>query len=203
MTPLERRAGVACTDAQLGAVRGLLSGSTPVEGLDVDTDLRWELLIALVAGGQAGEAEITATLAADDTATGRESAAHARAAIPTAEGKAAAWASVADSASLPNSTVRATTLGFRRAIDTTLLQPYVDRYFSTIEQLWDDRSYAIAEALARGLYPSPLASRDLVAASRQWLDANPEAPSALRRVVVENSAAVERALAAQARDARD
>ncbi len=196
-------AGVARTDAQLDAVHGLLSGSTPVEGLDVDTDLRWELLIALVAGGRAGDAEITATLAADDTATGRESAALARAAIPTAEGKAAAWASVADSASLPNSTVRATTLGFRRAIDTSLLQPYVDRYFSTIEQLWDDRSYAIAEALARGLYPSPLASRDLVAASRQWLDANPEAPAALRRVVVENSAAVERALAAQARDARD
>ena len=196
-------ASVARTPEQLGAVRGLLSGKTPLSGLDVDTDLRWELLIALVAGGEAGDAEITATLAADDTATGRESAAHARAAIPTAEGKAAAWASVADSAALPNATVRATLLGFRRAIDHGLLEPYVGRYFATVEQLWADRSYAIAETLARGLYPSPLASQELVDASQQWLDAHPDAAPALRRVVVENTAAVRRALAAQERDARE
>src|SRR5207244_466100 len=83
-------------------------------------------------GGQADGPEIVATLAADDTATGRESAAHARAAIPTAEGKAAAWASVVDSAALPNATVRATTLGFRRAIDLAVLEPYVEQYFAVV-----------------------------------------------------------------------
>ncbi|MGT2426730.1 aminopeptidase N [Amnibacterium kyonggiense] len=196
-------ASVARTPEQLGAVRGLLAGSTPLPGLDVDTDLRWELLIALVAGGEAGEPEITATLAADDTATGRESAAHARATIPTAEGKQAAWASLVDSAALPNATVRSTSLGFRRAIDTALLHPYVERYFGAVEQLWADRSYAIAETLARGLYPSPLASAELVAASRTWLEEHPDAAPALRRIVIENTAAVERALAAQERDARE
>jgi aminopeptidase N len=195
-------ASVARTPAQLGAVRGLLSGKTPLPGLDVDTDLRWELLIALVAGGQADGPEITATLAADDTATGRESAAHARAVLPTAEGKAAAWASVVDSAGLPNATVRATCIGFRRAIDTDLLAPYVERYFATVEQLWADRSFAIAESLALGLYPSPLASRELADASQQWLDGHPDAPAALRRTVIENLAGVQRALAAQERDAR-
>ncbi len=120
-------AALARTDEQLQAVHGLLSGTETLEGLSVDTDLRWELLIALVAGGKAGEAEITATLAADDTATGRESAAHARATIPTAEGKRAAWDSVVDSAALPNATVRATCLGFRRAADRSLLEPYVER----------------------------------------------------------------------------
>ena len=195
-------ASVARTPEQLAAVRALLSGRTVLQGLDVDTDLRWELLIALVAGGEADGPEITATLAADDTATGRESAAHARATIATAEGKAAAWASVVDSAALPNATVRATCLGFRRTINTDLLLPFVDRYFSVIEQLWEDRSYSIAETLARGLYPSPLASRDLVAASRTWLDEHPAAAPALRRIVIENTAGVERALAAQERDAR-
>jgi aminopeptidase N len=196
-------ASIARTPEQLAAVRALLSGKTRLEGLDVDTDLRWELLIALVAGGQADGPEITATLAADDTATGRESAAHARAALPTTEGKDAAWASLVDSAALPNATVRSTTLGFRRAIDLGLLEPYVERYFGTIEQLWADRSYAIAETLARGLYPAPLASRALLDASQQWLDGHADAPSALRRVVVENAAGVQRALAAQERDARE
>ena len=196
-------AALARTESQLAAVRALLSGASPLPGLDVDTDLRWELLISLVAGGQAGDVEILATLAADDTATGRESAAHARATIPTAEGKAAAWASVVDSTALPNATVRATTLGFRRAADRTLLEPYVERYFTVIESLWEQRSFAIAEALAVGLFPSPLASIGLVGAGQQWLDTHQEAPAALRRVVVENMAGVQRALAAQARDARE
>ncbi len=78
----------------------------------------------------------------------------------------------------------------------------MDEYFSVIESLWADRSYAIAEALARGLYPAPLADRRLVSASQQWLDAHPDT-SALRRIVVENMAGVQRALAAQARDAGD
>jgi aminopeptidase N len=71
-----------------------------------------------------------------------------------------------------------------------------------IARLWDGRSYSIGEALARGLFPAPLADRRLVSASQQWLEAHPE-PTALRRVIVENAAAVQRALAAQARDARD
>ncbi len=55
--------------------------------------------------------------------------------------------------------------------------------------------------LVHGFYPSPLASQALVDASKAWLDANPETP-ALRRLVIENMAGVERALAAQARDAQ-
>ena len=47
-----------------------------------------------------------------------------------------------------------------------------------------------------------LASRELVDASQHWLDANPEATPALRRVVSENRDGVERALAAQQRDAQ-
>ena len=48
-------------------------------------------------------------------------------------------------------------------------------------------------------YPGPLASQSLVDATNAWLDENPDVP-ALRRLVVENLAGVERALAAQARD---
>jgi aminopeptidase N len=193
-------ASIASTDDQLDALQGLLDGTAPLPELDIDTDLRWELLIALVAGGRAGSAEIDAALAADNTATGAQSAAHARAAIPTADGKLAAWSSLIDVDTAPNTIVRTTGLGFLRANDTTLLQPFVEKYFTVLQQVWESRSYAIAEKLVVGLYPAPLADQALVDATRAWLDANPE-PAALRRLVVENLAAVERALAVQARDA--
>ena len=43
------------------------------------------------------------------------------------------------------------------------------RCFSSINDLWESRSYAIAEALVVGLYPAPLASTELVAATKAWL----------------------------------
>ena len=52
-----------------------------------------------------------------------------------------------------------------------------------------------------GFYPRPLVDRELHDATQAWLDAHPEAPAALRRLVVENRDPVARALAAQARDA--
>jgi aminopeptidase N len=192
-------ASVAQTPAQLAAIAGLRTGSFKLTGLDIDTDLSWELLAALVAGGEAGAAEIDAALAADNTATGAQSAANARAAIPTPEGKQAAWSSLIDVDTAPNTIVRVTAAGFLRAHDTSLLEPFVAQYFEVLQTVWDERSYSIAEKLVTGLYPAPLANQALVDATRAWLDANPE-PAALRRLVVENLAGVERSLRVQARD---
>ncbi|TFD74775.1 aminopeptidase N [Cryobacterium fucosi] len=193
-------ASVASTGSHLASVAAILDGSVPLDGLTIDTDLAWELLIALVAGGKAGSAEIDAALADDNTATGAQSAAQARAAIPTPEGKQAAWSSLIDVDTAPNTIVRVTAAGFLRANDATLLEPFVDEYFAMLQPVWESRSFSIAEKLVLGLYPSPLANQALADATRAWLDANPE-PQALRRLVIENLAGVERALAAQARDA--
>ncbi|NKY07298.1 aminopeptidase N, partial [Cellulomonas hominis] len=59
----------ASTPEQLDAVAALLDGGTRLDGLSIDTDLRWELLTSLVTGGRAGAAEIDAQLEADPTAT--------------------------------------------------------------------------------------------------------------------------------------
>ena len=199
-------AQVAFTDAQLDAVQGLRDGSEVLAGLTVDTDLRWELLFALVAGGRAGTAEIDAALAADATASGEQQAAHARACVPTLEGKRAAWASVVEEADKPNAIIRATAAGFVSAHDPQLLAPFVETYFASLFPIWESRSYHISEELIEGLYPGVLADEPLRAATQAWLDAHAEgtttvAAPALRRLVVESLADVERALAAQAVDA--
>ncbi|TAJ47203.1 MAG: aminopeptidase N [Herbiconiux sp.] len=195
-------AALATTDEQLENVAHLHDGTVELTGLDIDTDLTWELLIALVAGGKAGPAEIAATLEADNTASGAQSAAHATAAIPTAEGKAAAFASLVDTDTAPNAIVRATGLGFQRSSDPAVFEPLVGRYFESLQTLWETRSYAIAASVINGLYPSALANQALRDATQAWLDApeNHGIP-ALRRLVIENLAGVDRALAAQARDA--
>ncbi|ARJ04896.1 aminopeptidase N [Cnuibacter physcomitrellae] len=194
-------AALAGTEEQLENVSHLLDGTVELDGLDIDTDLRWELLIALVAGGKAGADEIQATLDADNTASGQQSAAHARAAIPTVTAKEAAFASLVDVDTAPNAIVRATGLGYQRAADPSVLEPLVAPYFEALQRIWETRSYAIAASVINGLYPAPLANTALRDATLAWLDKNPE-PPALRRILIENLAGVERALAAQARDAR-
>jgi aminopeptidase N len=195
-------AAIAEASSHVDELVDLYDGTLELEGLEIDTDLGWELLIALVAAGRAGDAEIDERLAADNTATGQQSAAHARAAIQTLEGKERAWASLIDVDTATNTVVRETAEGFLRATDPTLLEAFVDRYFAMLEDIWDRRSYAIAEKLVDGLYPSPLANRALADASRAWLDSHPDVP-ALRRLVIERLAGIDRALAAQARDAQD
>ena len=194
-------ASIAESGSNVDVLQSLFDGSLALDGLDIDTDLGWELLIALVAAGRAGDAEIDARLAEDNTATGQQSAAHARAAIPTLAGKQRAWSSLIDVDTAPNTIVRTTALGFLRAADPALLEPFVERYFAMLDGVWESRSYAIAEKLVEGLYPSTLANRSLADASRAWLDSHPDTP-ALRRLVIENLAGVERALAAQERDAQ-
>jgi aminopeptidase N len=195
-------AHLASTPAHGDALRSLVDGSAGLEGLEIDTDLRWEILEGLVLLDLADDAEIEQTLAADSTATGQQSAARARATVPSPDAKRAAFDRLVGSDEAPNAIVRATTQGFQHVNDPATLAPVVGAYFDALLPLWDARSYHIAEALVTGLYPAPLASGALRDATRDWLDANADAPPALRRLVVENLAGVERALTAQAADAR-
>lgn len=198
-------AGRAATTEQLDAVRDLLDGQATLEGLSIDTDLRWELLTSLVTGGRAGDPDIAAQLAADATATGQRAAAAARAAVPTAAAKATAWASVVDQDGLPNAIQAATIAGFGRVHDRSLLVPFVEPYFAGLETVWADKTNEMAQNIVVGLYPTELAddaSVDVLGATDAWLDGHPDAPSALRRLVLESRDGVRRALAAQEADLR-
>nr|WP_202627930.1 aminopeptidase N [Cellulomonas sp. APG4] len=196
----------AATPPQLEAVAELHGGSVELAGLSIDTDLRWELLTSLVAGGRMGETEIAAQLAADPTATGERAAAAARAAIATPEAKAAAWAAVVDDGTLANALQTSTIAGFGRVHDRALLLPFVDRYFDALEQVWTTRTNEIAQNVVVGLYPTLLAgltgpeSVDVLARTDAWLEQIGDRHPALRRLVVENRDGVRRAVAAQERD---
>ncbi len=192
-------AHLASTGDHVGALRGLLDGTITLKGLEVDTDLGWELLEGLVLNGAAAPADIDAALEKDNTASGQQAAARARATFADAKSKLATFSSLVESDDLPNAIVRNTALGYQHVNDPSSLEPVVERYFAALNDLWKSRSYHIAETLIVGLYPAPLASQSLVDATLAWLQANDEVP-ALRRLVVENLAGVERALTAQKAD---
>ncbi|MBN2177292.1 MAG: aminopeptidase N [Demequinaceae bacterium] len=201
-------AGRAHAEAQLDAVEALLQGTAKLEGLAVDTDLGWDLLIGLVAGGRAGTTEIKAMLKKDATASGERRAAHARAAIPTAKAKRAAWDALINApegADLPNALQSATTAGFNHVHDTTLLEPFIDDYFGMLRRVYETKTNEMATNLIEGLYPVLHAGRvkDLQDRTDAWLEANKDAHPALRRLIIEGRDGVRRSLTAQHFDTND
>jgi aminopeptidase N len=198
-------AGRASTPAHLDVVSAILDGSRTLDGLTIDTDLRWELLTSLATGGRAGEDRIADQLASDPTATGQRAAAAARAAIPTAEAKAAAWAAAVEDDELANAIQAATINGFGRVHDRSLLVPFVAPYFAVIESVWESRTNEMAQNIVLGFYPTDLADDtrvDVLGATDDWLAGHPDAVPALRRLVIESRDGVRRTLVAQEADRR-
>ncbi|MCM2428384.1 aminopeptidase N [Streptomyces sp. RKAG337] len=193
-------AATARTPEQLGLLAGLLDGSQVIDGLAVDTELRWSLLHRLAATGQADEEAIAAELALDPTSAGEEHAAGARAARPTADAKAAVWAAVVEDDKLANSVQESAIGGFVQTDQRELLAPYTERYFSAVKGVWDSRSHEIAQQIVIGLYPALQVSQETLDATDAWLASATPVP-ALRRLVIESRSGVERALKAQAADA--
>ncbi|MEU0839233.1 aminopeptidase N [Streptomyces sp. NPDC005962] len=193
-------AATARTDAQLDVLAGLLDGSETIEGLAVDTELRWALVQRLAATGRADEAEIAAELERDKTSAGERHAATARAARPTEAAKAEAWASVVEGDKLPNSVQEAVIGGFVQTDQRELLAPYTEKYFAAVKDVWHVRSHEMAQQIAVGLYPALQVSQATLDATDAWLD-SAEPSAALRRLVTESRAGVERALKARAADA--
>ena len=192
----------AVTDEQLDAIAGLLEGTTALDGLDVDQDLRWDLLTGLVAAGRFGEEQIRTEENRDRTTTGRERAAEARAAIPTPEAKQSTWRALVDDASMPNETQVRVLRGLANVErHPELLKPFVAEYVDAIDSVWSSRTFHMAENLLTGLWSCVTVGLDGVdpaAALEGWLGSHAEAPAALRRIVRENLDDTRRTARAQA-----
>ncbi|GAA2992302.1 aminopeptidase N [Streptomyces lactacystinicus] len=184
----------------LGLVRGLLSGSARIDGLEVDQDLRWSLWLALAASGQASDEELAAELAADNTASGKRHHTQCLAARPTAEAKAAAWSAVIDSDELPSALVEANTAGFSIPSQRDLSALYAAPYFKLLERIWADRTIEIAMRIVGGFFPIAQTDEQTLAEADAWLAGHPQARLALLRLVLERLDDLARALRAQACD---
>lgn len=193
-------AATARTESDLALLERLLDGSETIEGLAVDTELRWAFVARLAATGRLDEDGIAAEFERDKTAAGERHAAAARAARPTAAAKAEAWASVVESDKLPNAVQEAVISGFVQTEQRELLAPYTAKYFDAVKAVWESRSHEMAQQVVVGLYPAVQVAQATLDATDTWLK-SAEPTAALHRLITESRAGVERALRAQSADA--
>jgi aminopeptidase N len=151
----------------------------------------------LVILGQAGEAEIAAELRRDPTGQGTEHAARCRAALPDTDAKARAWATVVQDDNGSARLLAATADGFWQPEQEELTAGYVPRYFVDLPAIASRRSAMSLLHVASFGYPRFAVSADTVTAAEALLTRDDLDPM-LRRVVVDATDELRRALAARA-----
>jgi aminopeptidase N len=194
-------ASAARSDEALDFLAALLDGSVVLEGLAVDTDLRWTLLAALSAQGRAERDRIEEELGRDATISGQEHAAMALTVRPTAEAKAQAWRDAIERDDVPNETQRQIAAAFPTAGQAELLAPYLERYLTVADTIWEEKGTQRASTALEYMFPMPLVSPETVARLDEWLESSSANPAA-KRYVREGRSDMVRALAAQAKDAQ-
>ncbi|NLT31582.1 MAG: aminopeptidase N [Propionibacterium sp.] len=176
-----------------------------VEGLVMDHELRWLALQSLAGLGQVVEADLAAELDRDHTASGEVAQLRAHAAQPLAEIKAHTWSRLHTTGEWSNAQVDAAIAGLTHPEPERMIDYFCDRYFDSLEQVWRDFPIELSQRLVRGLFPGAQDlteegpdAHPIVATTEHWLAEHPDAPAALRRIVVDELDQLRRSLRAQA-----
>lgn len=171
-------------------------------GLAYDQTLGWKALGALAAQGVVSEVELAEARSFSPSATAERGFAFARAALPTVAAKEAAWRLVTEDLSLSNELLSATAAGFQLG-SGQLLGRYRLAFFDVLASTWAARTGGMATRVIRGLFPAVeladggVEDHPVVRATEAWLAEHVDAPSALRRLVIELGDDAVRALRVQ------
>ncbi len=152
-------------------------------GLDLDTDLRWRLVLRLAALGAVDERRLDQEYERDRTSAAWLARWSARAALADEGAKESAWRS-AVAGELSNHELRAVGRGFWQHEQHDVLTPYRERYGEALPQVAATSSLAILEAFGRLLFPRTLVEQQTVGAAETLLRRDDLTPPA-RRLVAE------------------
>jgi aminopeptidase N len=171
-------------------------GSVLPEGLGLDPELSWEI-VERAAALVDDPAMINDALARDPSASGHVHAARARAALPNAEAKRAAWATLMQPSPLTPYELYAIAEGFFEPGQEELTDPYVRRYFAEIAATAEFRTGWSLGAVAGRAYPSLAATPATLELANQALAGPLAGP--LRRALLDGTDALRRAVASLTR----
>ncbi|WP_248581730.1 aminopeptidase N [Nocardioides sp. InS609-2] len=150
----------SATDAR--TLRGWLAEDVP-DGIEVDLDVRWKILVALASMGEATRDELDDALAAEPTAKSSVEHSRAVASMPDAEAKAWAWQRFTGEAGVPNYELESAGLGMWRVGQEHLTDEYAQRYLDALVGLEQVHAGWVLGDAVRSFFPITALSDDVVA----------------------------------------
>ncbi len=172
-----------------------LNGLALPEGLTLDLDLRWRLLVRLAGLGAVERVELDAALAAEPTTVARVEHTRAVASMPTAEAKEFAWERFTGAVDVPNYELEAAGRGMWRGGQEGLTRPYVERYFADLPATSEVRSGWVLALASEAFFPLSHADEHTLALGRALLAEPGALPLSVRKRVVDMADETERRMA--------
>ena len=182
------------TSSSPGQLTAWRDGEDLPEGIALDLDLRWRVMVRLATLGEVDLAELDVHLAHEPTGEARVHHARARASMPTAEAKAWAWSCFTGENDVANYDLEAAGIGLWRGGQETFTEPYVDRYFADLPETVQVRSGWMLADAAEFFFPRTSLD-EATLTSAQALVADGSVDLSLRRRVADEAAELERLLA--------
>jgi aminopeptidase N len=165
----------------LELLKDLAFGCRVIAGLEVDTDLRWQMIVALAAAGWMDDNEISTVEAADPTDEGRRQAWTARAARPDRAAKATALSQIGDgSRSLAER--RAAMDGWQQAHQRDVLTGFAEGYGRMALEMWAEGE-EVGITFTRAMFPHHTTDDAALADTGTLLST--DLPAGLRRIIEE------------------
>ncbi len=178
-----------------------LNGEEIPQGLVIDQERRWSIVTSLARLGRIDRSVIDQEAIRDNTISGAEQAAGARAALNDHEAKEDAWRLATDDPSIPNGTHRSIAIHLFNFGQEEILDGFADRYLDVVTQIadssgtWAQRGHIARQTVLLHLWPTPLADRDFCNRVREWMQSR-SIPEQVRRVLSNQLDNSERALKA-------
>ena len=182
------------SSADPGQLRSWLEGRALPDGIEIDLDLRWRILVRLATMGEATRDELEAALAAEPTARSRVEHARAMASMPDAAAKAWAWERFSGEVDVPNYELEAIGLGMWRVGQEELTEEYAERYFTELPDTVDVRSGWLLADAAEAFFPITSLTDKTLARARALIDLE-GLDLSLRRQVIDRTDELARRIA--------
>jgi aminopeptidase N len=187
------RAAIA-TASDVGLLTAWRDGEDLPEGIPLDVNLRWRVLVRLATLGAVDRAELDRHLAAEPGAVAKIQHAGARASLPDADAKAWAWSCFTGEVNLPNYELEAVGLGFWRGGQEELTAAYVKRYFADLPDTVKVRSGWVLADAAEHFFPRTSMTQETLDRA-EALIADADLDLSIRRRLVDEADTLQRKLA--------
>ncbi|HSE70629.1 MAG TPA: aminopeptidase N [Nocardioidaceae bacterium] len=166
-------------------LRAWLAGDGLPDGLAVDLDLRWRILVRLATLGAVDRDELHRELERERTAQAAVHLVNALASLPDAEAKKFAWDHFSGAVSASNYEIEAAGTGMWRRGQEHLTDEYVQRYFDEVAGTASIRSGWVLADAAREFFPRLALAPETVSGAERVL-ADDALDLSLRRALVDS-----------------
>ncbi len=176
--------GVAATAQDVARLAGSVERNEPLNGFALDQEMRWLVAIKAIAFGLPNaDALLSSEAGRDRSDRGRRALLRAEASRPTNAAKRDAWQRIHGEGYGSFHLTRAAMQGFFWPQQERLLEPYIERFFESVRDVFSSRDHPFARSYLLSLYPAHLADPAVLERSRRLLsELNGSLPTLTRQL---------------------